>query len=217
MLQPMEKEKFGDRCPGGFRKLDLLGRGGIALVWLAEIKDPVKLGYEPEMAGMRVALKQFPKVKGRDPIDGSARIEIEIGNTMFPLELKDGCSGDLDTDYVRGCAVDEEEFPGIKSIAKLIDTIEENKDFWLVYEVGSKCLGKQLTDVKGEFYKGERIYRVQHQVFYEMMIRDWRVLRTFIRKLAEAFDVLSNFGIVHSDIKPDNILVEFNENFTDIK
>ena len=33
LLQPLEKDKFGDRCPAGFRKLDLLGRGGIALVW----------------------------------------------------------------------------------------------------------------------------------------------------------------------------------------
>lgn len=162
LLQPLEKDKFGDRCPAGFRKLDLLGRGGIALVWLAEVKDAAKLGYDMEQTGMKVALKQFPKTKGQNPIDSSARIEIEIGNTMFPLELKDGCSGDLDTDYERGCAVEEADFPGIKSIAKLIDTIEDNKDFWLVYEVGSKCLGKQLTEVKGEFYKGERIYRVAH-------------------------------------------------------
>ena len=33
------------------------------------------------------------------------------------------------------------------------------------------------------------------------------VLRTLIIKIAEAFDVLSRFGIVHSDIKPDNILI----------
>ena len=92
---------------------------------------------------------------------------------MFPLELKDGCDGEHDTDYERGCAVDEAEFPGIKSISKLIDTIEEKNDFWLVYQVGSKCLGKRLTDVKGEFYKGERIYKVAHQEFYHALIQNW--------------------------------------------
>ena len=82
MLLPSEKEKFGDRCPAGFKKIDLLGKGGIALVWLAEIKNKKKYGAELE--GSRVALKQFPKIKGQ-PIDNSARIEIEIGNTLFPL------------------------------------------------------------------------------------------------------------------------------------
>ena len=38
-LLDSEKEKFGDRCPAGFKKIDLLGKGGIALVWLAEAKD----------------------------------------------------------------------------------------------------------------------------------------------------------------------------------
>lgn len=35
--------------------------------------------------------------------------------------------------------------------------------------------------------------------------------------MAEAFDVLSRFGIVHSDIKPDNILIDFTDDGTDIK
>jgi hypothetical protein len=33
-LLDCEKEKFGDRFPPGFQKMKLLGKGGIALVWL---------------------------------------------------------------------------------------------------------------------------------------------------------------------------------------
>lgn len=33
--------------------------------------------------------------------------------------------------------LDPNYYPGIKYIAKLLDEIEEGKDFWLVYEVGS--------------------------------------------------------------------------------
>lgn len=186
------------------------------MVWLAEIRDHRRYGYSEEMVGMRVALKQFPKQKGV-PFDNSAKIEIETGNTLFPLEVKEGTEGENDEDFVRGFAVDEKEHPGIKSIARLIDQIEDGKDVWLVYEVGAQCLGKQLCDVKGEFYKGERIYRIQHQDFYRIMMYNMNVLRTLIVKIAEAFDVLSRFGIVHSDIKPDNILIQLNEENTDIE
>ena len=58
--------------------------------------------------------------------------------------------------------LDPSFYPGIKYIARLLDEIDENKDFWLVYEVGSSSLGKHLFEVKGEFYKGERIYLVAH-------------------------------------------------------
>lgn len=29
-----ERLQFGDRCPKGFSKISLLGKGGIAVVWL---------------------------------------------------------------------------------------------------------------------------------------------------------------------------------------
>jgi serine/threonine protein kinase len=114
-------------------------------------------------------------------------------------------------------ALDPLKNPGIKSIARLLNQVDEVKDFWLVYEVGSEPLGKHLTEVKGEFYKGERIYNVAHQGFYRILSRDTKILSTLVKKLAEIFEVLSRFGIVHSDIKPDNILVKLNSTQTDIE
>ena len=68
-----------------------------------------------------MALKQFPKVRGQQTIDGSAKIDIETGNTLFPLRVKDGCSGDCDSDYERSYAIDPELNPGMKSISRLLD------------------------------------------------------------------------------------------------
>ena len=48
------------------------------------------------------------------------------------------------------------------NISKLLGKYSDNKDQWLFYELGGQCLGKQLFDVKGEFFKGERVYGI-HQ------------------------------------------------------
>jgi hypothetical protein len=100
-----------------------------------------------------VALKQFPKQKASSQLDGTAKVEVNLGRILFPKNEKDG-----KTSY----GLDPKTYPGIKSIAKLIDDIEDSKDYWLVYEVGSHSLNKHLFDVKGEFYKGERLYLIQH-------------------------------------------------------
>jgi hypothetical protein len=36
ILSEQEKQTYGDRCPKGYDKIDLLGKGGCALVWLAK-------------------------------------------------------------------------------------------------------------------------------------------------------------------------------------
>lgn len=51
-----------------------------------------------------VALKQFPKTRGKI-IDTSAKTEIEIGNILFPFNLREGCDGSKSTDFKRGMAL----------------------------------------------------------------------------------------------------------------
>ena len=111
-----------------------------------------------------------------------------------------------------GYALDQNKYPGIKMIAKLLEVFEEPKDFWLVYEVGSLPLSKHLFEVKGETYKSERIYSVQHQQFYMRLKEDKKVLKDLIRRLVQIFEVLAIFRIVHADIKPDNILIDLDAN-----
>lgn len=64
LLQKDEVQKFGNRCAEGYQKCDLLGKGGKAIVWLAQDLE----------TGDQVALKQFPKQGGK--FDKSAENEI---------------------------------------------------------------------------------------------------------------------------------------------
>jgi serine/threonine protein kinase len=162
--------------------------------------------------GEKVALKQFPK-QGSKGIDSTAQAEVNFGRMLFPRMPGNG--GRI------AYGLDPGFYPGIKSIARLLDEIEDSKDFWLVYEVGSASLNKHLFDVKGEFYKGERLYLVNHSApFYTHLKQHKALLRSLIRKLVEVFRVLSELKIVHADIKPDNILLAYDPDrreITDLK
>jgi hypothetical protein len=64
-------QRYGDRCPLGYKKLEELGKGGSAIVWKAE----------SFMHGKLVALKQFPKIDGE--MDKSIEIELDFQEKMF--------------------------------------------------------------------------------------------------------------------------------------
>ena len=160
---------YGDRFPHNYEKVDLLGKGGCALVWLGRSLT----------SGRTHALKQFPKhgtdFKQKADIE-SARTESAVCRALFDKGGKP--------------RMNEEEFPGVNSIAALVDEIDERNDFWLVYEVGGPSLSKALFEVKGEFYKGERIYNVTYKPFYLALKTDRELLIDFIRRMLEVFHVL---------------------------
>ena len=108
--------------------------------------------------------------------------------------------------------------PEWQHVCMLVDSKEDKKDLWLIYEL---CEGKTLNelcfDVKGEFYKGERIYMVHHSGFYHRIRNDLALLRQFIGMMADALSLFAKLSIVHADLKPDNVIVDYDSETNQIK
>ena len=70
---------------------------------------------------------------------------------------------------------------GIDNICRLLKVCEDKKDCWLIYEV---CKGQTMNEgmfnVKGEFYKGERIYLVNHSEFYHSLRNNHKLMIDFL-------------------------------------
>lgn len=178
-----ERLKYGNRCPLGYAKVCLLGKGGCALVWSAK-----------DMNGNSVAIKQFAKSNKSKADIESAYVEMRIGELLFGSTSS---------------KVDRNEYPGIGGIATYVAKIDEAKDMWLIYEEGGSSLTKSLFEIKGEFYKGERVYRVSSQPFYDQIKENPKLLKLLLRKLIEVLDLLQHRRIVHCDLKPENLLVSY--------
>jgi len=68
-----------------------------------------------------------------------------------------------------------------------------------------------LFDVRGEFYKGERIYMVHHSHFYHAIRNNLELLKDFIFRVCCALSLFARLGIVHADLKPDNIIIDYDQ------
>jgi serine/threonine protein kinase len=78
-------------------------------------------------------------------------------------------------------------------------------------------MNEHLFDVRGEFYKGERIYMVHHSNFYHSIRNNLELLKDFIFRMSCALALFSRLGIVHADLKPDNIIIDYDEQTESIK
>mmetsp|Transcript_63623 Transcript_63623/g.207568 ORF Transcript_63623/g.207568 Transcript_63623/m.207568 type:complete len:542 (-) Transcript_63623:76-1701(-) len=185
-----ECAEYSDRFLEGYNREQLLGRGACAVVWLA-----TPLGQRDRV----VAIKQIAKgTSGKRLSDvASARKEIFFGSVLF----HPGGEPKLPTS----------RYPGIEHIARLLDHVETKRDMWMVMEYGGTSLTKMAYNIRGEFYRSERIYRVNHMPLMETMKQRPAVLKGLLRQLLSALCVLTDMQIVHSDIKPDNVLIHEDE------
>jgi hypothetical protein len=72
-------------------------------------------------------------------------------------------------------------------------------------------MNEALFNVKGEFYKGERIYIVHHSNLYHCMRNNLKLMIDFISRMTNILSLFQIAGVVHADLKPDNILIDFDE------
>ena len=111
---------WNNRCPSGYGKLDVLGKGGCAVVWLGLDRRTRE----------KVAIKQFPKCSKNESNYHSGLAEVKIARSFYQP------GGEPHEAY--------KDHPGLESMCKLLAQSEDKNDLWLVYELCGKPLSKLL-------------------------------------------------------------------------
>ena len=185
-----EKIIYGERNMSGYIKKKLLGKGGCGIVWLCQKKNNNDIG-EPQTVvdTQEFAVKQTSKKSGKSLINMAneniitARNEIKILNILNEIN---------------------NEF-----IPKIFDVYEDTNDLWFSFEKGGISLSGLSFKIKGEFEKGERIYHIQKGIFLMSLFSTISQFKFLLKSLLSALNSINKMGIIHSDIKPENILIEY--------
>ena len=200
-LTKEEKAIYGNRNMKHYIKKKLLGKGGCGIVWLCykNISDDLDL-YINEYA-----VKQISKKSSNTP--SLANLNINEDNfkiarneiKMLKLLNEKNIINENEKNN-RICEI----------IPKLYEFYEDNNDIWFSFEKGGKSLSGLSYKIKGEFEKGERIYHIQKGIFLKLLFTNIKQFKSFIRRILLGIEFINNNGIIHSDIKPENILIEYN-------
>ena len=180
---------YGDRYMKGYNKIKILGKGGYGVVWLCK---KIKNYENNEFSNMDYAVKQTSKknvpAHNKEDVLQIAKNEIDI---LTKLNHNN----------------DDEEKCDL--IPKIYETYEDNHDIWFSFEKGGLSITTHTFNIKGIFEKGERLYHIQKGEFLVLLFKNVKQFKLLIRKILEGIDYINKKGIIHSDIKPENILVQY--------
>ena len=193
ILTPEEIEIYGDRSMKGYQKIKILGKGGYGIVWLCkrihEDENKENENDDIDYAVKQTSKKNAPNHNKEDVLQ-IAKNEIEI---LMNLKVNS---------FDKKCDL----------IPKIYESYEDNNDIWFSFEKGGMSLSTLTFNIKGIFEKGERLYQIQKGEFLLLLFKNIKQFKFLIRKILEGVDYINENGIIHSDIKPENILVQYTKN-----
>ena len=193
-LTQEELDIYGDRNMKGYSKVRILGKGGYGVVWLCKKID---FNENDENNNMDYAVKQTSKKNA--PAHNKEDV-LQIAKNEIDILIK------LNENY------DENDNKRCELIPKIYETYEDNNDVWFSFEKGGLSLSTLTFNIKGIFEKGERLYHIQKGEFLLLLFKNIKQFKLLLRKILEGIDYINKKGIIHSDIKPENILVQYTKN-----
>jgi len=203
-LTKEEKALYGERTMKGYYKTKLLGKGGYGIVWLCHNNYSQK----------ECAIKQTSKKKTPDCPHNLSNLLSIARNEIAVLSLLNNKI--LDNNQEINKANNDIDFDvennNCELIPKIYDAYEDNNDIWFSFEKGGNSLSNLSFRIKGEFEKGERIYLIQKGQFLVSLFSNISQFKYLFKELVKGINYINNKGIIHSDIKPENILIEYTQN-----
>ena len=188
-LTKEEKIIYGDRNMQGYIKTKLLGKGGCGIVWCCKKNKDGNESLDEIEEEQEYAVKQTSKKSGRSVINMASENIITSKNEIRILNKLN----EINTDF----------------IPKIFDVYEDNNDLWFSFEKGGISLSGLCFKIKGEFEKGERIYHIQKGLFLMSLFSSIKQFKYLLKSLLLAINYINKNGIIHSDIKPENILIDY--------
>ncbi|EAR97050.2 Serine/Threonine kinase domain protein (macronuclear) [Tetrahymena thermophila SB210] len=181
-LSEEETKLYGSRCPQGYEKIEILGKGGFSVVWLCKSSKTQQ----------KVAVKQIVNKNNQESIQRELKLLQNFYND----------DGQPKAQY--------QNDQRLKNLIGLVEVIKDSKDTWIIFELGGSTSAKLFYGLNGDFHNNERIYKINfQQSYYDFIQLENNLMAQFIYKVASALSLLSENKLIHCDIKPENILINY--------